>query len=85
MPGVVFQASVLGFLSTGQLLEYVVTSDALYNVTTMRTVLRSLEGEDSAIPLSKMDAFLMEFNVAIAQVIRISAEDASLFSHPFLL
>ncbi|KAH1183587.1 hypothetical protein KIL84_014203 [Mauremys mutica] len=60
-------ADHLGSLRVDQLMEYVVTSDALFNVTTMIRVLRSLEGKDSEIALPKMDEFLTKFNLAITQ------------------
>ncbi|XP_039348949.1 uncharacterized protein LOC120373936 isoform X2 [Mauremys reevesii] len=60
-------ADLLGSLRVDQLMEYVVTSDALFNVTTMIRVLRSLEGKDSEIALPKMDEFLTKFNLAITQ------------------
>ncbi|XP_075755932.1 uncharacterized protein LOC102455891 isoform X2 [Pelodiscus sinensis] len=58
-------AEFLGFLRADQLMEYVMTSDALFNVTTMIRVLRSLEGKDSEITLPKMDEFLTKFNGAL--------------------
>ncbi|KAG6927455.1 hypothetical protein G0U57_009826, partial [Chelydra serpentina] len=60
-------ADFLGSLRVHQLMEYVVTSDALFNVTTMIRVLKSLEGKDSVIALPKMDEFLTNFNLAIKQ------------------
>ncbi|EMP36896.1 Cytosolic Fe-S cluster assembly factor NARFL [Chelonia mydas] len=60
-------ADLLGSLRVDQLMEYVVTSDALFNVTTMIRVLRSLEGKDSEIALPKMEEFLTKFNFAITQ------------------
>lgn len=62
----------MDLLSADQLMEYVVTSDALFNVTTMIRVLRSLEGKDSEISLPKMDEFLTKFNLAITQVLGIA-------------
>ncbi|XP_048351590.1 uncharacterized protein LOC125432197 [Sphaerodactylus townsendi] len=60
-------ASNLGSLNIGQLVEFVTASDALVNVTTMRTVLSSLENERSEIPLSQMQDFLTHFNLEIEQ------------------
>ncbi|XP_008122959.3 uncharacterized protein LOC103282171 [Anolis carolinensis] len=42
-------------------------SDALDNVTTMNQILSSLETGHSKIPLSKMDEFLMAFNLMMQQ------------------
>ncbi|XP_078237681.1 uncharacterized protein LOC144584726 [Pogona vitticeps] len=59
--------TVLSFLSVGQLVEFIGSSDALVNVTTMGRVLSSLEAEPSETPLAKLEEFLTEFNLAIEQ------------------
>ncbi|XP_009893169.1 PREDICTED: uncharacterized protein LOC104295156 [Charadrius vociferus] len=60
-------AKILDVLSTEQLVEYALTSDALVNVTTMQDILNALRGENPQISEPKMSEFLVKFNLALTQ------------------
>ncbi|ETE64600.1 hypothetical protein L345_09630 [Ophiophagus hannah] len=58
---------LLHFLDVRQLIDFIATSNALVNVTTMRHLLLTLKDKHSEISLAKMDEFLTRLNLAIEQ------------------
>ncbi|KAG8146491.1 hypothetical protein E2320_012816, partial [Naja naja] len=58
---------LLHLLDVRQLIDFIGTSNALVNVTTMRHLLSTLKDKHSEISLAKMDEFLTRLNLVIEQ------------------
>ncbi|XP_075421885.1 uncharacterized protein LOC142463257 isoform X2 [Ascaphus truei] len=59
---------VIDQASISQKVDYVVASNALFNVTTMNIVLESLKDSDSTVPFTTITDFLTEFNIAFEEL-----------------